>query len=86
MSTPRFEAFLAALYVDADLRGRFLADARATASAAGLTASEIDAATRIDATGLELAARSYAGKRRARARHGQRTLMDRIRRIFTRRR
>ena len=63
MTTPRFEAFLATLYVDADLRRRFVADARATAAAAGLDAGQIEALAQIDLVGLELAARSYAAKR-----------------------
>ena len=85
MSTPRFEAFLAALYVDAALRGRFLADARATAAGAGLTASEIEAVMRIDATGLELAAWSYAGKRGAQTRREPRAFTKRLWRLLTRR-
>ena len=68
MSSPRFEAFLAALYVDADTRQRFLADPHATARQAGLDASEVDALARIDRVGLELAARSFASKRAARSR------------------
>ena len=76
MSSPRFEAFLAALYVDADTRQRFLADPRATARHAGLDASEVDALARIDRVGLELAAGSFASKRagRSRPRLGRRLL------------
>lgn len=61
--TPRFEHFIASLYVDDALRRRFVADARATAAAAGLDAGEIEALADIDLTGLELASRSYAAKR-----------------------
>jgi hypothetical protein len=66
MTTPRFERFLAGLYADDEFRRRFLADPRACAAAAGLAPEEIDALVRIDRTGLELAARSYAAKRRDR--------------------
>jgi hypothetical protein len=65
MTTPRFERFLASLYVDDDLRQRFVMDPRACAHGAGLTPEEIDALANIDRTGLELAARSYAGKRKS---------------------
>jgi hypothetical protein len=60
---PEFEAFLARLYTDAEVRGRFLADARGEAARAGMTAAECDALERIDRRGLELAARSFAHKR-----------------------
>ena len=68
MSSPRFETFLAELYVDADTRRRFLADPHATARQAGLDEGEVDALTRIDRVGLGLAARSFASKRAARPR------------------
>lgn len=63
MTTPAFERFLASLYVDDELRRRFVADPRACAAAAGLTPDEIEALAHVDMTGLELAARSYAAKR-----------------------
>ena len=65
--SPAFEAFLARLYVDAELRGRFLADSRGAAAAAGLTGPEREALAGIDRVGLALAARSFEGKREARA-------------------
>jgi hypothetical protein len=65
MTTPRFEHFLARLYVEEDLRRRFLTDARGTAAAAGLSPTEIEALAHVDLTGLELASRSYALKRQA---------------------
>ena len=68
MSSPRLEAFLAQLYVDADARRRFLADPRSVARNAGLDDGEADAVVRIDRVGLELAARSFAAKRRGRVR------------------
>ena len=64
-----FEAFLARLYTDAELRRRFLADPRAVAGGGaggghGLSAEEIQALVDIDRVGLELAAASFARKRR----------------------
>jgi len=58
------EAFLARLLVDARLRDGFLRDPDAEALRAGLTAAERHALRSIDRTGLELAARSIAAKRR----------------------
>ena len=65
MSSPRLEAFLARLYVDAAARRRFLADPAGTAREAGLDDGQADALATIDRVGLELAARSFAAKRRA---------------------
>jgi hypothetical protein len=61
----RLEAYLARLYVDPDVRRAFLADARTAATQAGLAPTEIAALERIDRTGLELAARSFARTRAA---------------------
>ena len=80
MSRPRFEAFLAELYVDPEARRRFLADPHAAARAAGLDESEADALARVDRVGLELAARSFASKRSARPRRG---LWRRLRAVFS---
>jgi hypothetical protein len=66
--TPAFESFLARLYVDPDARARFLADAAREAAGAGLSSDEIAAAQQIDRVGLELAAVSFARKRRQQAR------------------
>lgn len=60
---PEFEAFLALLYTDTDVRRRFLQDPRGEAVRSGMTAAECDALERIDRDGLELAARSFAHKR-----------------------
>ena len=68
MTTPRFEQFLARLYVDEDVRRRFASDPRDTAMGAGLDSAEIEALAEIDWTGLELAAHSYAHKRMAKGR------------------
>lgn len=71
--SPAFEAFMVRLYVDAAARQRFLRDPRREAEAPGahLTPEEVDALARIDRTGLELAAASYAAKRRRAARPGR---------------
>jgi hypothetical protein len=61
--SPRFEAFLARIYLDGDARARFLAAPRATALAGGLSDDEAAALERIDRRGLELTARSLAAKR-----------------------
>ena len=68
MSTPRFEAFLAKIYVDAKTRDRFLADPRGEASRAGLAETEIESLEKIDRIGLELAAGSLQRKRSKRFR------------------
>lgn len=87
--TPAFESFLARLYVDPDARARFLTDPTGEAAGAGLSSDEIAAARQIDRVGLELAAASFAHKRRqqARRRHPivrlwQRIIGDRSRRRF----
>jgi len=71
MTTPRFEKFLAKLYVDDEVRRRFESDPRGTATGAGLDAAEVEALENMDWTGLELASRSYARKREASV-HGHR--------------
>ena len=63
MTTPRFEALLARLYVDARFRERFLNDPPAVARAAGLSVDECAALAEIDRLGLELAVVSFARKR-----------------------
>ena len=65
--SPNFERFVARLYVDTIARERFLADPNREAGAAGLTDDEIAAAVRIDRVGLELAAASFALKKRRRS-------------------
>jgi hypothetical protein len=64
MTTPAFEAFLARLYVDAEFRANFLDCPRAAASQAGLSEAECDALEEVDRYGLELAAASFAAKRK----------------------
>ena len=68
MSAERLEGFLARLYVDAELRERFLADPDRTASAAGLAEADQQALAGIDRVGLRMAAASFASKRDAAAR------------------
>jgi hypothetical protein len=58
-----FEAFLARLYTDAQVRQRFLADPRGEAQRHSMTDEECAALERIDRTGLEMSARSFAHKR-----------------------
>ena len=80
--SPRFEHFLARLYVDPRARKQFLADPRGEAAAAGLAADEIAAAVGIDRVGLELAAASFAHKKRQR---GHRPLAGRLWHSLTKR-
>ena len=59
------ERFLARLYTDARLRRRFLANPRDVARAARLDEQSVEALARIDRVGLELAADSFARKRKS---------------------
>ena len=63
--TPRFEAVLARLYVDADARRAFLTDPAQFARAMQLDVRETAALLSVDRPGLELASQSYARKRAA---------------------
>jgi len=63
MSSPAFEAFLARLYIDEDLRLRFLTSPADVARESGLSDTERQAVEAIDRDGLILAAESYARKR-----------------------
>ena len=65
MSHPRFEAFLAELYTDAEARRRFLTDPRNAARLAGLDEADVETLAHIDRVGLELAAQSFEYKRAA---------------------
>jgi hypothetical protein len=64
--SPAFETFLAQLYIDAQVRARFLADPLDEATKAGLTTPEVQALQHIDRVGLALAARSFEKKRQQR--------------------
>jgi uncharacterized protein (UPF0276 family) len=61
----RVEALLARLYVDAGARARWLADPDGESRRAGLDDAAVAAMRRLDRSGLELAARSFARKRAA---------------------
>jgi len=65
MNTPALERFLARIYVDHEARMRFLANPRGEAERAGLNEHERMSLEKIDRTGLELASRSFAKKRKA---------------------
>jgi len=64
MTSPKFEAFLAQLYVDAGFRARFLADPQGLGAGAGLSEAECEALGKIDREGLRMAAASFAAKRK----------------------
>jgi hypothetical protein len=63
MSARQVEAVLARLYVEPELRARFLAAPEATLAACGLAPEECLALAGLDRTGLALAAESFAVKR-----------------------
>ena len=63
MNDPKMEKFLASLYVDAELRARFLDAPRDEARRAGLNQVQCEALIAIDRVGLEMAARSFERKR-----------------------
>lgn len=63
--SPRFEAALARLYVDADARRRFLVDPEGEALRTGLAPEERTALLAIDRAGLTLASESFVRKRAA---------------------
>ena len=62
----RVEALLASLYVDRAARERWLADPDGEGRRAGLDEAARDAVRTLDRPGLELAAASFAHKRRGR--------------------
>jgi hypothetical protein len=70
MSAQRLEVFLARIYVDEGARARFRSDPEREARAAGLSEEEIGSLGSIDWDALELAARSFANKRRQKRRRG----------------
>jgi hypothetical protein len=63
---PQTHAFLARIYTDDIARRQFIQAPRETALNAGFAEADAEVMARIDVTGLELAARSFAKKRRAR--------------------
>jgi hypothetical protein len=66
MSSPALETLLARLYLDADLRTRFLQQPERVARDANLSDEETRALLAIDRIGLHMAAKSFATKRRLR--------------------
>lgn len=70
MSARAFEAFLTRIYVDPGARARFKANPRAEARRAGLSDEECAALENTDWVGLEMAARSFAGKRQMKRKPG----------------
>ena len=69
MSSPKFEAFLAKIYVDENARREFLLAPREVALRFGLSETEIIALEKIDRVGLELSARSLERKRSKHSKH-----------------
>ena len=63
MNDPKLERFLAAIYVDAKLRARFLESPCEEARRAGLDEAQCNAMAAIDRVGLEMAAHSFERKR-----------------------
>ena len=82
MSATAFEAFLARIYVDPDARAHFKADPYAEARRAGLSPEECAAIAKIDWVDLELATRSFAKKRHAKARSTRPSLIARVQNLF----
>jgi len=70
MNTPNLEMFLARIYTDPQTRARFLANPLSEAAQAGLTDEQCRALEGIDRVGVQMAARSFAHKRKFK-RHGQ---------------
>lgn len=68
MNSPRFEAFLARLYTDAEARARFMNDPRGEALRAGLDDTQAAALAGMDFSGLGFAARSFEKKRAGKGR------------------
>lgn len=84
MSARAFESFLARIYVDAGTRARFKKNPRAEAQRAGLSEEECTALENTDFVGLEMAARSFACKRRMKQQKGFLFSVRRLlRRFFT---
>jgi hypothetical protein len=63
MSARNLENFLARIYVDPELRGRFRGNPVGVANSAGLSAEECASLQKMDWTGLEMASRSFHKKR-----------------------
>jgi hypothetical protein len=82
MSAPEFEAFLARIYVDASARAAFKANPQGEALRGGLSKEECMALGEMDWVALEMAARSFANKRRSKPRGSRpRTFIGRVRQV-----
>lgn len=64
MSAIHLETWLARLYTDGTLRSQFLAEPERVAREAGLSAEDVAALVNIDRAGLQMAADSFAWKRK----------------------
>jgi hypothetical protein len=83
MSARHLEAFLARIYADKDARSRFKANPRAAGKLAGLSDEECAALENIDWIGLEMAARSFAHKRKfKRQKHSRDSFIKTLRSLF----
>jgi hypothetical protein len=71
MGAREFEIFLTRIYVDVAAREAFKANRRGEALRAGLSEEECTALENTDLVDLELAARSYAHKRRSKLKRAQ---------------
>ena len=76
MSAREFEIFLTRIYVDVAAREAFKANPRGEARRAGLSEEECTALENTDLVDLELAARSYADKRRSKLKRAQAHLIS----------
>lgn len=90
MGAREFEIFLTRIYMDVAAREAFKANPRGQALRAGLSEEESTALENTDWVDLELAARSYAHKRRSKLKRAQarsifpcwRTFCAALRKIF----
>jgi hypothetical protein len=77
------ERLLAQLFVDGELRERFLLDPRQIAAEFGLSSSECEAVAKMPTQDLLAASRSYERKRRGKHMHGRLACFRRwTRRLF----
>jgi len=84
VSAREFEAFLARIYLDASARAAFKANPQGEALRAGLSKEECAALREMDWVSLEMAARSFANKRRSKPlRSRPRTFISRARQVAT---
>ena len=83
MSAREFEAFLARIYVDPNVRARFQANPRSEAEKDGLSHDEYISLEKTDWVGLEIASRSFARKRQVKRQERWRNpLKNTLRKFF----